>query len=145
MTPTISAKYASSPQIFQRVESRTGTSSDILVSRRSTNNEFILHGVYQIARNEFYFNPDGSFDPPNAFRSYFQDVKLGCRLTAPLSSVFEFAQDDFPACIENLRGLEKLIKHNNGEEVISSMSERLGTAQFTLTHALLSLSRTLLR
>ncbi|KAG6372112.1 hypothetical protein JVT61DRAFT_8826 [Boletus reticuloceps] len=136
-TPDISAKYASTPQIVQSVEFRRGKSTDILVLKRNADSEFILRGVYQIARNDFYFIPDGCYDPENPFQSRFQDVKLSCCLTAPQSSDFEFAQEDFPACIDNLRSIEKSIKPNKDNEILSSITTHLGSPQFKLSHALL--------
>ncbi|KAF9238949.1 hypothetical protein BU15DRAFT_74915 [Melanogaster broomeanus] len=136
MASAVSARYASSPQILQCVEFRTGKSSDILVLKGDADAEFILCGVYQIVHNDFYFTPDGNFDPANSFGTRLQDLKLTCHLTTPLSSVFQFAQDNFPTCTDNLHGLEKLIKHDKNDEVISSMSQHLGRTQFKLTHAL---------
>ncbi|KAF8546858.1 hypothetical protein OG21DRAFT_1028401 [Imleria badia] len=96
--PSFSAKYLGSPNILLLVELRTSKSSDILAVKNSGDSEFILRGVFQIARNDFFFTPDGSFDPKNALGTRLQGVKLNCRLTAPLCPGFEFAPEDFPKC-----------------------------------------------
>ncbi|KAF8120376.1 hypothetical protein EV363DRAFT_1303312 [Boletus edulis] len=139
IAPAFSTKYAASPDVLQRVEFRRGKTADVLVVKGGADAEFTLRGVYQIARNDFYFTPDGNFDPANSFGSKFQDIKLSCRLGAPAFSVFQFAQNDYPACIQNFVGIEKLIKHDKNDEVMSTMSQHLGKTQFKLMHSLFDL------
>ncbi|KAF8119737.1 hypothetical protein EV363DRAFT_1409501 [Boletus edulis] len=122
-------------QLLKRVEFQTGKTSDILV-RKDAFSEFILRGVFQIARNDFYFTPDGNYDPDNTFSSRFQDVKLNCRLACSTSSLFPFAITDFSKYIDNLRSCEKLIKSYKGDEVNSSIYFHLGKSQLKLTHPL---------
>jgi hypothetical protein len=77
-----SAIYASSPTLNQDIEFQMSKGCDVLVCR-DTHSEYILRGVFKIARNDFYFTPDGGYDPDNPFHTKFKDVKLNCRLTAP--------------------------------------------------------------
>ncbi|OAX31960.1 hypothetical protein K503DRAFT_805633 [Rhizopogon vinicolor AM-OR11-026] len=57
----------------------------------------------------FYFTPDANFDPANVFQERFADVKLNCRLTAGRDEAFKYSSEDFPAVLDNLRALEKLV------------------------------------
>ena len=126
---------------MQNLEFKSGKSGDILVVKHGGDEEFILRGVFQIARNDFFFTPDGSFNPKNALKIQFQDVKLSCRLTCPPPNTFPFAVTDFPTCIENLRRLEKIIKLGREDQVMSSlMSSVLDSTQIKLCHALFEVS-----
>lgn len=111
-------------------------SCDILVPKIDTQSEFILRGVFQIAHNDFFFTPDGNFIPNNLLGTHFQDTKLNCRLTHPPPNEFDFATQHFSACIENLRDIEKLIKHDKNEECLSSVVQYLQNPQIKLTHPL---------
>lgn len=136
-TPSMTAKYAGESLSIQNVEFRSANSGDILVVKHGGDDEFILRGVFQIARNDFFFTPDGSFNPGNALNTRFQDVKLNCRLTIPSPNTFPFAVTDYPTCIDNIRALEKIIKHDKKDQVMSSLSGSvLGSTQIKLSHAL---------
>lgn len=137
----ISASYAASQNLIQPVEFQTSKAADVLVIKGGGDSEFILRGVFQIARNDFYFHPDENFNPANSFGSCLQDIKLSCRLTLPVTPEFTFAQSDFNLCIENIHHLEKLIKHEKNSEIMSMLSEHLGKTQFKLCHALFEVSK----
>lgn len=113
-----------------------GNSLDILIRKGSANTEFILHSVFQVMWNNFYFTPDTNFDSRNSFSAQFKDIKLSCQLAAPMSADFQFTTNDFNACIPNLHAIEKLIKHGKDEEVLSVVTQHLGSQQFKLSHAL---------
>ncbi|KAI5993858.1 hypothetical protein EDD15DRAFT_2366928 [Pisolithus albus] len=135
MSPDISASYVCVPNLVQYVEFQTGKNGDVLI-RKNADTEFTLKGVFLIARNDFYFTPDGNFDPANSFSSRFQDTKLSCRLAAPTSPDYQLFNDDFPKCVNNLRSLEKMIKPNKETELMSGLTEHLGKTQFKISHAL---------
>ncbi|KAG9318982.1 hypothetical protein JVU11DRAFT_1098 [Chiua virens] len=139
MLPSLSAQYVGTPGIAQRVEFCASNLLDMLIRKGSgaAATKFNLHGVFQIARNDFYFSPDANFDPDNAFGTPFKDVKLSCRLAAPPSpNKFQFACNDFNACITNLQAIERLIKVGKNDEVMSIIAQHLGLQQFKLSHAL---------
>jgi len=71
--------------------------------------EFIICGVFEISRNDFYFTPDANSNPTNVFQGRFADVKLNCRLTAGLSQASKFSSDDFSTILDNIRAFEKLV------------------------------------
>ncbi|KAF8425809.1 hypothetical protein L210DRAFT_3653056 [Boletus edulis BED1] len=133
--PDLCAANAASPNIVGRVEFQTGKVSDILM-RKDTQSEFVMRGVYQIARNDFFFTPDGNFDPANTFGSRFQDVKLSCRLIPPTSSDFDFTIKDYPICLQNLRSIERLVALGKNQETLGAIAEHLGKPQFKLAHSL---------
>ncbi|KAI6012861.1 hypothetical protein PISMIDRAFT_108319 [Pisolithus microcarpus 441] len=135
MSPDISASYVCVPNLVQYIEFQTGKNGDVLIWKNA-DTEFTLKGVFQIACNDFYFTPDGNFDPANSFSSQFQDTKLSCRLTAPTSPDYQLFNDDFPKCVNNLRNLEKMIKPNKEIEIMSGLTEHLGKTQFKISHAL---------
>ncbi|KIK80331.1 hypothetical protein PAXRUDRAFT_36223 [Paxillus rubicundulus Ve08.2h10] len=135
--PSVSACYIASPSISQQVQLWTGNSNNLILLKGESDTEYLLCGVFNIAWNDFFFTADGNYDPANSYGSAFCDVKLNCRLTAPQSNNFQFAHNDFVACIENLRNLEELIKHKKNDQCISSIVEHLSTQpQFKLSHAL---------
>ena len=97
-----------------RIPRREG---DVLIPKHTTgSDELTLRGVFQISRSDFYFTPDGKFDPANVFNGRFADVKLSCLLSATRHRDFSFSSDDFPTVIDNLRGFEKLIRPERDAE-----------------------------
>ncbi|KAG6369791.1 hypothetical protein JVT61DRAFT_13562 [Boletus reticuloceps] len=140
LEPSFTAKYACCPNIASSIQFSSANTGDIIVVKNSNNSEVTLKGVFQIARNDFFLNPDGNFDPENVLGSRFQDTKLNCRLAPPSPSDFTFAQDNYPACLTNIRALEKLIKLNKHEEIISCLQHSLlGFNQIKLSHSLFEL------
>ncbi|KAG6380917.1 hypothetical protein JVT61DRAFT_5309 [Boletus reticuloceps] len=123
-TPSLTAKYAGVAVPTQNLEFKSRNSGDILVVKQG-DEEFILRGVFQVARNDFFLTPDGSFNPANALGTRFQDVKLNCHLTVPSPNTFPFAVTDYPTCIENLRMLERIVKHDKKDETLSTLSGSL--------------------
>jgi len=76
---------------------------DILVVKSAESQlEFTFSGVFQIARNDFFFTPDAHFDPVNLFHGRFSDVKLTCRLTQVKNEDFSFATDHYSTIIDNI-------------------------------------------
>ncbi|KIJ09101.1 hypothetical protein PAXINDRAFT_17803 [Paxillus involutus ATCC 200175] len=98
--------------------------------------EFIVRGVFQISRNDFYFTADANFDPANVFHGKFADVKLSCRLSAARSEEFKWAAEDYSTAIDNIRSFEKMIGKETGSEVTSIIQETLGKPSIKLTHSL---------
>ncbi|KAF8132271.1 hypothetical protein EV363DRAFT_1073599, partial [Boletus edulis] len=135
--PSVTAKYAGTCNLSQNMEFKPANLGDILVVKNSTDSEFILRGVYQVACNDFFLSPDGNYNPENALGTRFQDVKLNCRIIPPVSSAYSFAIDDFIPCIDNLHAFERLLKHDRGESVGGMVhGSILGTTQVKVTHAL---------
>ena len=98
--------------------------------------ELTLRGVFQISRADFYFTPDGKFDPANVFNGKFSDVKLSCHLTATRHNDFGFSSDDFATVIDNLRGFEKLIRREHDAKSLSPIHTALGLDSIKLVHHL---------
>jgi len=67
----------------------------LVVKGKDTDGEFIIQGVFQTSRNDFYFTPDVNFDPANVFQGCFADIKLNCRLTVGRDEDFTFSSQDF--------------------------------------------------
>ena len=110
------------PLSTQNLEFRPAKTGNILVVKHGDNVEFILQGVFQVTHNNFFFTPDGCFNPTNTLNTRFQDVKLNCQLTIPQANSFPFAIADYPMCIENLRMIKKIIKYDKKSKVMSSLS-----------------------
>ncbi|KIJ09216.1 hypothetical protein PAXINDRAFT_17684 [Paxillus involutus ATCC 200175] len=110
---------------------------NIIITKGSeTEDEFILRGVFQISRNDFYFNPDANFNPANVFHGCFADVKLSCRLTVPHGEDFCYTINDYATTIENICALQKLAHKPEAEEYVSIIQEALGKPQIKLCHTL---------
>lgn len=136
-----SGSYAAVADISHRVQFLPGQSSDVIVFKDNAESEFILSGIFQIAHNDFFFTPDGNFDPGNSYNIRFHDAKLSCRLAAPPPRHFPFATTDFPSCINTLHSLEKLIKHEKNDEILSAIIPHLQQPQIKLTHMLFEVSQ----
>ncbi|KAG1758310.1 hypothetical protein EDD22DRAFT_998796 [Suillus occidentalis] len=130
--------YAATPKLTYRVEYFPGgRDGNILIAKgRDDDQEFIICGVFQISRNDFYFTPDANFDPANVFHGRLSDVKLSCRLTAGRNNSFKFASEDFPAILDNLNAFEKLVPSKTNYERLSVIHDSLGHRTIKLTHSL---------
>jgi hypothetical protein len=114
-----------------------GREGDVLIPKHTSGgNERTLRGVFQISRADFYFTPDGNFNPANVFNGRFSDVKLSCHLTASRHNDFGFSLDDFTTVIDNLRGFEKLIRQQHDTESLSAVHTALGIDSIKLVHHL---------
>lgn len=134
--------YAAMPKLAHRAEFFAGgrDGNMLVVKGRDDNQEFIIHGVFQISRNDFYFTPDANFDPANVFHGRLADVKLNCRLTAGRNQNFKFSSDDFSAVLDNLRAFEKLVPSKKDYETFSVIYDSLGQRSIKLTHNLFDVS-----
>ncbi|KAG2092940.1 uncharacterized protein F5147DRAFT_779504 [Suillus discolor] len=95
--------YAATPRLIQHVEYFIGgQDGNILISKggRLQPTEFIIHGVFEISRNDFNLTPDGNFNPSNVFHGHFADMRLSCQLTAGHNDAFRFSSEDFPDILE---------------------------------------------
>ncbi|KAG2132148.1 uncharacterized protein EDB93DRAFT_1255334 [Suillus bovinus] len=130
--------YAATPKLAYRAEYFPGGwDGNILIAKgRDDDQEFIVRGVFQISRNNFYFMPDANFDLANIFHGRLSDVKLSCRLTAGRNDLFKFASEDFPAILDNLRAFEKLVPSKRDYETLSVIHDSLGHRTIKLTHSL---------
>jgi len=132
--------YAATPKLVHRAEYFAGgpKGNILIVKGRNLDEdaEFIIRGVFEISRNDFYFTPDANFNPTNVFQGRFADVKLNCRLTAGRSEAFKFSSDDFPAILDNIRAFEKLVPRERDYEVVSIVNDSLGHKSIKLTHSL---------
>jgi hypothetical protein len=134
--------YAATPKLAYRAEYFPGgRDGNILIAKgRDDDQEFIIRGVFQISRNDFYFTPDANFDPANVFHGRLSDVKLSCRLTAGRNDSFKFASEDFPAILDNLNAFEKLVPSKTNYERLSVIHDSLGHRTIKLTHSLFEVS-----
>jgi hypothetical protein len=101
--------------------------------------EFIIRGVFEISRNDFYFTPDANFNPTNVFQGRFADVKLNCRLTPGRSEAFKISSDDFSASLDNIRAFEKLVPRERDYETVSIVHDSLDHRSIKLTQFLQSM------
>ncbi|KAH7903004.1 hypothetical protein BJ138DRAFT_1120845 [Hygrophoropsis aurantiaca] len=136
---SVDSIYAAMPSLANRAEFfHGGLTGDVLVKKGTGQEELVLSGLYGISRNDFYFTPDGGFNPANVFKGKFHDTKLSCHLIAVYHQrdIFRFAKDDFAAIIDNLRSFEKMIPKNRGDETISATGTITGIESIKLTHSL---------
>ncbi|KAG0708006.1 hypothetical protein DFH29DRAFT_871261 [Suillus ampliporus] len=89
--------YAATPKLAYHAEYFAGGQNGniLIVKGCNSDEEFIVCGVYEISRNNFYLTPDANFNPTNVFQGHFADFKLNCRLTAGCSEAFKFSLEDF--------------------------------------------------
>lgn len=113
--------YAATPRLAYRAEYFAGgRDGNILITKGLDHDEeFIIRGVFQISRNDFFFTPDGNFNPANIFHGRLADLKLSCRLVAGRSKSFKFSSRDFPAVLNNLSAFENLIPKERYYETLS--------------------------
>ncbi|KAH7924254.1 hypothetical protein BV22DRAFT_1165729 [Leucogyrophana mollusca] len=130
--------YAATPNLASTAEYfQGGREGDVLVSKLGeTHEEYLLRGVFDISRNDFYFVPDGNFNPANSFQGKFEDVKLSCRLTASHHKDFKFSREDFHAIVKNIHALENLIPKEKNEEVKSIIQPSAAGDTIRLSHSL---------
>ncbi|KAH7926342.1 hypothetical protein BV22DRAFT_1128233 [Leucogyrophana mollusca] len=129
--------YAATPNLADLAEFFLGgRSGDVLVAKHSSKEEFILRGLFEISRSDFFFTPDGNFDPANDFNAKLADVKLACRLIGANHSTFDFSKQDFPSIVNNIHSLEKLIHKEKGYEIHSAVQSTGGIDALKLSHAL---------
>jgi hypothetical protein len=85
--------YAGTPRLAYRAEYFTGgRHGNVLITKGlGYDEELIIHGVFKISRNNFFFMPDGDFNPANVFHGCLADLKLSCQLTAGRSKAFNFS------------------------------------------------------
>ncbi|KAG2055899.1 hypothetical protein BDR06DRAFT_1043603 [Suillus hirtellus] len=79
--------YTAMPRLAYHTEYFSGgRDGNILITKGLDHDEkFIIHGVFQISRDDFCFTPDGNFNPANVFHGCLADLKLGCQLIAAIS------------------------------------------------------------
>ncbi|KAG2153133.1 uncharacterized protein EDB93DRAFT_1102872 [Suillus bovinus] len=132
--------YAATPKLAYRAEYFSGGQKGniLIVKGRNLNEdaEFIIHGVFEISRNNFYFTPDANFNPTNVFQGRFADVKLNCKLMAGHSEAFKFPSDDFSAILNNIRAFKKLVPKERDYETVNIIHDSLGHRSIKLTHSL---------
>jgi hypothetical protein len=132
--------YAATPKLAHRAEYFAGGQKGNILIMKGWNldedAEFIIRGVFEISRNDFYFTPDANFNPTSVFQGRFADVKLNCRLTAGRSEAFKFSSDDFSAILDNIRAFEKLVPRERDYETVSIVHDSLGHRSIKLTHSL---------
>ncbi|KIK32139.1 hypothetical protein CY34DRAFT_27266 [Suillus luteus UH-Slu-Lm8-n1] len=114
--------YAAMPKLAHCAEFFAGRHDGnmLVVKGQDDNQEFIIRGVFQISRNDFYFTPDANFDPANVFHGHLAD----------------FSSDDFSAVLDNLRAFEKLVPSKKDYETFSVIYDSLGQRSIKLTHNL---------
>jgi hypothetical protein len=111
-----------------------GCEGDVLIPKHTSGvDELTLRGVFQISRADFYFTPEGKFDPANVFNGRFADVKLSCHLTATRHNDIGFSSDDFLTIVDNLRAFEKTIRRERDAESLSVIHKASGVLALHLT------------
>ncbi|KAG2124066.1 hypothetical protein BD769DRAFT_1388879 [Suillus cothurnatus] len=131
--------YAGTPRLAYRAEYFTGgRDGNILITKGLDHDEeFIIRGVFEISRKNFFFTPDGDFNPANVFHGRLADLKLSCRLTAGRSKAFKFSSRDFPTVVNNLSAFENLVPKERYYETISVIQDAIGHGRsIKLTHNL---------
>ncbi|KAG2045159.1 hypothetical protein BDR03DRAFT_976993 [Suillus americanus] len=104
--------YAATPKLAYRAEYFAGGQKGniLIVKGRNLDEdaEFIIHGVFEISCNNFYFTPDANFNPTN-----------------PFSTI-----------LNNIRAFEKLVPREQDYETVSIIHDSLGHRSIKLTHSL---------
>jgi hypothetical protein len=104
--------------------------------------KFILSGVFEIDRRDFYFTPDASFDPANNFGATLEKAKASCwLLPVKRNPLYDFSKTHFPTYIANLNNLEnKAPAPPQAERQSCIVQTNEGTSAIKLTHALFEVS-----
>jgi hypothetical protein len=135
--------YAGTPRLAYRAEYFTGgRDGNILITKGlDYDEEFIIRGVFEISRNNFFFTPDGDFSPANIFHGRFTDLKLSCQLTAGRSKAFKFSSKDFSTVVNNLSAFENLVPKERHYETVSVIQDAIGQGRsIKLIHHLFEVS-----
>jgi hypothetical protein len=135
--------YAGTPRLAYRAEYFTGgRDGNVLITKGlGYDEELIIRGVFEISRNNFFFTPDGDFNPANVFHGRLADLKLSCQLTAGRSKAFDFSSKDFPAVVNNLSAFENLVPKQRYYETVSVIQDAIGRGRsIKLTHYLFEVS-----
>jgi hypothetical protein len=135
--------YAGTPRLAYRAEYFTGgRDGNILITKGlDYDEEFIIRGVFEISRNNFFFTPDGDFNPANIFHGRFADLKLSCQLTAGRSKAFKFSSKDFSTVVNNLSAFENLVPKERHYETVSVIQDAIGQGRsIKLIHHLFEVS-----
>jgi hypothetical protein len=133
--------YAGTPRLAYHAKYFTGgKDGNILITKGLDDEEFIIHGVFQISRNDFFFTPDGNFNPSNVFHGRLADWKLSCQLTAACSKTFDFSSEDFPTVLNNVSAFENLVPKERHYETLSVIRGTVGHRSIKLTHRLFEVS-----
>ncbi|KAG1819468.1 uncharacterized protein BJ212DRAFT_1478704 [Suillus subaureus] len=131
--------YAETPRLAYCAEYFTGgRDGNILITKGlDYDEEFIIHGVFKISRNNFFFTPDGNFNPANVFHGHLADLELSCQLTAGHSKAFKFLSKDFPAVVNNLSAFKNLVPKERYYETVSVIQDTIGCGRsIKLSHHL---------
>jgi len=139
--------YGATPNLASRAEFfMAGASGDVAIVKNTGQNvqEFLLSGLFEIARQNFFMGAEGGYMPSNLFNRDFVDTKLTCHLT-PVQRFpeFAFARDDFNLIINNIKALEKLIPQRRGETTSSCLRDLNGQSTIRLSHSLFMVCFTL--
>ncbi|KAG2091238.1 hypothetical protein BD769DRAFT_1679436 [Suillus cothurnatus] len=131
--------YAGTPRLAYCAEYFTGgRDGNVLITKGlGYDEELIICGVFEISRNNFFFTPDGDFNPANVFHGRLADLKLSCQLTAGCSKAFDFSSKDFPAVVNNLSAFKNLVQKQRYYETVSVIQDAIGRGRsIKLTHYL---------
>ena len=100
--------------------------------------EFLVTGVFEIDRRDFYFTADANFDPSNKFNGQFSKSKATCRLLpVKRHPMYDFAKKHFPMYISSIAALERKAPAPQTATIQSSIvNTDEGSQAIKLTHAL---------
>lgn len=92
---------------------------DVLVPKKNNRDlsEFILTGVFEVDRCNFFMTSDGKWTSENAVKSRFHQVKPSC-LLLPVRRhpEFAFSSNDYPSIVENIRAIESSTNPRKSKE-----------------------------
>ena len=103
--------------------------------------EFLISGIFEIDRRNFYMGAEGSYFPNNIFSRNFAATKLTCQLI-PVSKdpVYQVSRDDFGTIAANIKAVERVIGQKKGITTMSAVRESDGVISIRLSHALFAVS-----
>jgi len=138
------AFYGGTPNIASHAEFFVrGATGDMAIVKNKGGEvqEFLLSGIFEIDRQDFFMGAEGGYMPANIFNRDFVNTKLSCNLTAvQRDSMFLSTRSDFTTIIANIKALEKLIQPKKGSTSVSCVRDTGSQPGIRLNHSLFNVS-----
>jgi hypothetical protein len=118
----------------------TGGNQLIVKNNDAIPTEFIMAGVFEIDRRDFFFTSDANYHPEKHrdLDKKFESAKATCRLIPVQRDIsYQFSAEHFATAINNLRALEKLAATPKDSTIYSTICNIEGGSHgIKLSHAL---------
>ena len=138
------ASYGATANLANRAEFfSSGATGDIAIVKGTGRDvvEFLISGIFEIDRQNFFMGPEGSYFPGSTFTRNFASTKQTCQLIPVAKDpTYRISRDDFAAITANVKALERIIGGKKGIATMSSVRDSDGVTSIRLSHALFVVS-----